>query len=101
MYRTLNRFRHIAMAEGVSLLVLLLIAMPLKYLAGIPQVVRYVGWLHGILFVLYGVYLIKVWIEYKWSFLKAALAFLASFIPFGTFIMDRRLKKEQQLTAAK
>ena len=90
----LHNFRKIAVAEGISFLVLLLIAMPLKYFANFPQGVKYVGWVHGVLFVSFCVLLIQVWGKYKWSFGKAALAFLASLIPFGTFILDRKLKQD-------
>lgn len=90
---TLNRFRSIALAEGVSYLVLLLIAMPLKYLADLPKAVLYTGWVHGFLFVLYCILLLACWIKYKWSFLKTAWAFIASLLPFGTFILDRQLRK--------
>jgi len=91
---TPGRFRIAALAEGVSYLILLLIAMPLKYFGGKPAAVNYVGWAHGLLFVIYGFLLLQVWIQYRWSFLKAALAFIAALLPFGTFVLDRILKKE-------
>ncbi|MGC4232177.1 MAG: DUF3817 domain-containing protein [Niabella sp.] len=84
----------IAFAEGVSYLLLLLVAMPLKYYADFPEAVKYIGWLHGLLFVLFCIYLLKVWIGLKWSFGKALIAFIASLVPFGTFLLDARLKKE-------
>jgi integral membrane protein len=90
----LKNFRMIALAEGWSFLILLFIAMPIKYLAHRPEMVKYVGWAHGILFVLYIIFLLRVWIKLKWSFGKTVIAFLASLIPFGTFILDKRLKKE-------
>ena len=93
---TLNRFRLVAIMEGVSYLVLLGIAMPLKYFAGLPEVVKYTGWLHGVLFVWFMMLLLKVWIKYKWSFGKTLLAFIASLLPFGTFVLDNKLKKEEQ-----
>jgi integral membrane protein len=89
---TLNTFRRIAFMEGISLLVLLLIAMPLKYFAGRPEAVLTVGWAHGILFVLYCVFLAMVWVKYKWTFGKVVLAFVASLVPFGTFWLERRLR---------
>ncbi len=91
---TLGWFRLIALAEGVSYLVLLFIAMPLKYLRGIPDAVQYTGWAHGFLFILYGLLLIKVWVQYNWTFNKAAGAFIAALLPFGTFVLDKKLKKE-------
>jgi integral membrane protein len=75
-------------------LALLLIAMPLKYFYDKPWAVKYFGWCHGVLFVTFGLYLIKVWIKYNWSFTKATGAFVASLMPLGTFFLDRQLKKE-------
>jgi integral membrane protein len=91
----LTFFRQVAMVEGISLLLLLFIAMPLKYFADRPEAVKYVGWAHGVLFLLYLVLLLIVWIKYKWSFLKVVVAFIASLIPFGTFLFERRLKREK------
>ena len=90
----LQQFRTIALTEGISFLILLFIAMPLKYFADWPYAVKYIGWLHGVLFVLYLFFLLKVWIKNKWSFVKVLVAFIASLIPFGTFIFDKTLKKE-------
>ncbi|MCY1689608.1 DUF3817 domain-containing protein [Exiguobacterium sp. SL14] len=91
---TLGQFRMIAILEGISFLVLLLIAMPLKYMADIPQAVSVVGALHGVLFVMYALWLAVVKFKYDWSIIKAAIAFIASFIPFGTFVLDWKLKQE-------
>lgn len=92
--KDLKIFTKIAFLEGISYLLLLLIAMPLKYFANIPEGVKYVGWAHGVLFVLFCVYLLKVWVGLKWPFQKAAEAFIASLLPFGTFVLDARLKKQ-------
>lgn len=91
---TMGKFRLIGIMEGISYLILLLVAMPLKYLAGQPNAVKYFGWAHGVLFVLFGFFLIKVWIKYKWNFGKTTGAFIASLLPFGTFVLDKNLKKE-------
>jgi integral membrane protein len=56
--------------------------------------VRVVGMLHGVLFILYGLLLLQVTISYKWSIWKAIAAFLLSFVPFGTFFLERLLKEE-------
>jgi integral membrane protein len=87
----LGRLRFVAFLEGSSLLVLIGIAMPLKYLVGYPQPVRMVGMAHGVLFILYVVLLIQVTVEYNWGWKKFILAFLASVIPFGTFYADRKI----------
>jgi integral membrane protein len=92
---TLNIFRKIALLEGISYILLLFIAMPLKYWANMPLAVKYTGWAHGLLFVLYAVCLIMAWQEKKWSFGKATLIFLASLLPFAPFVVDRRLKEEE------
>lgn len=91
---SLNIFRKIAIAEGISYLLLLFIAMPLKYWANMPLAVKYTGWAHGLLFVLYAACLIMVWQEKKWKFSKVTLIFLASLLPFAPFIVDKRLKEE-------
>lgn len=86
----LGRFRIIAFLEGVSYLVLLGIAMPLKYLAGIPQAVRVVGMAHGVLFVLFVLLLVQVAAQHNWSFKKSFLSFFSSLVPFGTFYADAK-----------
>ncbi|MBU6159419.1 MAG: DUF3817 domain-containing protein [Bacteroidetes bacterium] len=85
--------RKIGMAEGISFLILVLVAMPLKYFYGLPLAVKYVGWAHGLLFVLYvgGAYYLKL--LSKISFLQFVYAGFAALIPCGTFIFDRQLKK--------
>ena len=87
----MGRLRVVAFLEGVSLLVLLFVAMPLKYLAGQATAVRYVGMAHGLLFVAYVLLVVQVAIGQRWSLGKTALALLASVVPFGTFWADRRL----------
>ncbi|MGA0556649.1 DUF3817 domain-containing protein [Larkinella sp. VNQ87] len=91
----LGRFRFVGILEGISYLVLLGIAMPLKYWAGLPQAVKVVGWAHGVLFIAYLVTLISVTFERRWSFGRVWVAFLASLVPFGTFWLDGRLKQEE------
>ncbi len=92
--KTLSLFLKIGFAEGVSFLILLFIAMPLKYVFGMPMPVRVFGMIHGVLFVGFVVALVKATLEYNWSFKKALIGFLLSFLPFGTFYLDRILKKE-------
>lgn len=96
MKKSYKDFRLIALAEGVSFLVLLLIAMPLKYFADMPLAVTVVGGLHGVLFVVFGVLALKVKIDCKRNFGWLVKAGLASLLPFGTFVMDKQWKKEQE-----
>ncbi len=88
----LKRFRSIGFSEGISYLVLLFIAMPLKYIWMFPLAVKIVGMIHGILFMLYLGLLYKAHTTYKWNWKFSALLFLASLVPFGTFYTDKKLK---------
>jgi integral membrane protein len=92
--KSINRFRYIALAEGISYLILLGIAMPLKYFAEMPKAVSYIGMLHGLLFVAFIMSSFDVMGQMKKSFLWLMKAFLASIIPFGTFWLDRNLKDD-------
>jgi len=89
----INRFRLMGLIEGGSLLVLVFLAMPLKYWAGFPQAVRLVGSLHGLLFILYVTMIIYTTVKVRWSFVWIGSAFAAAFIPFGNIILDRFLQK--------
>lgn len=97
---SLGRFRMVALLEGISYIVLLTIAMPLKYMMGMPMPVKIVGWLHGALFVYYMFCLLQVFIDRRWPVSKAALAFVVSLIPFATFWFDGRLRKEERENTA-
>lgn len=90
----LKSFRVIALVEGISFLVLLLIAMPLKYWAGIPMAVRIVGMIHGVLFVAFLAGLARAATSCSWSLGRCAFAFVASLVPGGTFVLDASLRKE-------
>ena len=85
--------RRITLIEGVSFLVLLGIAMPLKYFAGMPMAVKIVGWAHGLLFVAFCSVLLHTMIRARWSFARAAMVFVASILPFGPFTLDRRMRQ--------
>ena len=95
MKKTYSWFRKIAFAEGVSFLVLLFIAMPLKYFASLPVAVTIVGWLHGLLFIGFIVMMWEVRNEYKKDWAWVGKAFAASILPFGTIVMDREWRKEE------
>ena len=92
----IGRLRLIGLVEGVSFLVLLLIAMPLKYAAGKPDAVFYVGSAHGGLFILYVALAIWVAKLRKWPISRLGTAFVASVLPAGTFVFDASLRREQQ-----
>ncbi|GBG09387.1 hypothetical protein B1748_13960 [Paenibacillus sp. MY03] len=92
----IGRLRFVGLLEGTSFLVLLLVAMPLKYWADIPEAVAVVGALHGGLFVLYLVAAIWAAIRYRWTILKLGAACIASVLPFGPFIFDRKILREEK-----
>ncbi len=86
-----NGFRWIANLEGISFLVLLIIAMPLKYLFDSPWMVQQVGMAHGVLFVAYVVAVLFVRKELGWNVKQTLLALALSFVPFGTFYVTGRM----------
>ena len=86
--------RYSALLEGLSLLLLLFIAMPLKYMFDQPLMVEVVGMAHGVLFILYCVVLLGVGVKFKWLGMPLVLSFIASFIPFGTFYVDSKYFKK-------
>jgi integral membrane protein len=92
--KQLNRFRMVGIAEGISFLVLLLIAMPLKYIFKIPEAVKFTGWAHGALFVTYIMLAFDLFGSLKKNFGWFLKAVGAAFLPLGTFIFDKELKKE-------
>ena len=89
-----------SLAEGVSYLVLLGIAMPLKYAAGMPGAVRVVGMAHGVLFVAYVVTLLAAARAARWPTTKLAVAMIASLVPLGAFWLERRLRREEAAARA-
>lgn len=86
----IKAFRIITLIEGFSLLVLLFLAMPLKYIWNLPQMVQVVGMVHGILFLLFVVLAILVFDELKWSLKTFGMVMLASVIPFGAIYIDKK-----------
>lgn len=92
--RSIQMLRKIGLAEGVSFLLLLFVAMPLKYFMGLPEAVKFAGWAHGVLFVAYSAAVLYVRETCNWSLLKSLMALGAGLLPFGTFLLDRELKKQ-------
>jgi integral membrane protein len=90
----LRQLRVVAFLEGLSFVLLLFVAMPLKYYAGLPLAVRIVGSVHGLLFVAFCWALLRAAIACEWSLRRSSLAFISSLVPFGTFVFDRSLKRE-------
>ncbi len=88
-----GRFRAISLLEGVSYVVLMGIAMPLKYLAGQPLAVRIVGGIHGGLFVLFVIALVAAARAHRWSVRTMAIAMVAALLPLGAFWLERALRR--------
>lgn len=78
-------FTKVAIAEGISYLLLVFVAMPLKYFADLPLAVTYVGWAHGVLFVGYCAFLPVFFFDRDWRFWRTVRAFILALVPFGTF----------------
>lgn len=92
----LKRFRLISVVEGLSFILLLFIAMPLKYVFDMPLAVKYIGWAHGVLFVLYIYVIFPTAKKLNWNFTKTFFGLIAAVLPFGPFIFDRNLKKQEK-----
>ncbi|MBR9913814.1 MAG: DUF3817 domain-containing protein [Algicola sp.] len=89
----LNTFRIVALLEGVSYILLLFIATPIKYLANDPSYVKMLGMPHGILFLAYIVLAIMIGQELKWDRRTLIIVLVASIIPFGTFYIEKKYLK--------
>ena len=89
----IKSLRAIGFLEGISFLLLLFIAMPMKYVWGNPILVKYVGMGHGVLFIAFLVILFVVYEKKKWSLKMFILGLMASILPFGPFVFDHKLKK--------
>lgn len=95
----IGRLRIVALLEGISLLILVLIAVPVKYVFNNPIISEVVGPIHGALFLLYVFYTLSVAVMLKWKFMTTTWkVLLASFIPFGTFYVDKTILSKSQLT---
>ena len=89
MKTNLGRLRALAILEGISYLAFA-ITMPLKYMADITGPNKWVGMVHGFLFIAYCLWVLIVKQEYQWGLKKTVLSLLASLVPFGTFIADKK-----------
>lgn len=88
----MGRLRIVALLEGVTLLVLIFIAMPLKYFFSYPNVSKFIGAIHGGLFLLFVFNTLSIGIEQRWKFTKTTWKVLiACIIPFGTFYIDKKI----------
>jgi len=91
MKNSIKTFSIINTLEGYSYLLLLFVAMPLKYVFGFPLAVKLAGMTHGVLFIAFVFLLIAAWKEAQWGMKENMILFVASLIPFGTFFTKKRI----------
>lgn len=91
MQKSRSQLIQVGHWEGISFLILLFIAMPLKYIYDFPLAVRLVGGAHGVLFILFAFALYKAYKDLPISFNKTVVIFILSFLPFGTFFINKVL----------
>ena len=92
-FNSIQTLRLLGNIEGISYLLLLGIAMPMKYFFGFPMAVKIVGMAHGVLFIAYCLLLALQMKANKWNLLFGIYLFVATLVPFGTFVTDRKLAK--------
>jgi integral membrane protein len=95
---SIRNFLVVGKLEGYSYLILLFVAMPLKYMLDMPEWVRIVGMLHGVLFVTFMFTILVLLLKKLFNLKQAVLAFLLSLVPFGTFFLKRLFKDGQLAT---
>jgi integral membrane protein len=94
-----GRLRILGFLEGISLIVLVFIAVPMKYLAGQPSLVKLIGPIHGLLFTFFVITTLSVATTYRWKFSQTSWkVLLACIIPFGTFYIDKHILSRQNAT---
>lgn len=93
MFSFINIFKIVALLEGISYILLLFIATPIKYIYGNPGYVKMLGMPHGLLFMAYIIIAFMLKKDMKWMTKDFILILLASIIPFGTFYIDRKYLK--------
>jgi integral membrane protein len=89
-----KNYLKVGKIEGYSYLVLLLIAMPMKYFLDLPIAVKVAGMIHGVLFVAFMYILLQLMIDKALSFKQAVFSFVLSIIPFGTFYLKKVIEKD-------
>ena len=97
LHTSIGRLRAIALIEGVSFLLLLGVAMPLKYFAGMPRAVTVAGWLHGLLFIAFCIALAQARQDANWSARQSGTVLIAALLPFGPFVIDKKLRREESV----
>jgi len=87
-----GRLRIIGYLEGLSLLALVFVAVPMKYFFANPNITKILGPIHGAIFLLFLFNTLSVGVEHNWKFKTTTLkVIIACFIPFGTFYIDNKI----------
>lgn len=90
---SITAFRWLSISEGISFLLLLFVAMPLKYIWEMPVFVKVTGMAHGVLFIAYILGAVLMYDKMKWSFKDLAVIMLCAVLPFGPFYVDSKYLK--------
>jgi integral membrane protein len=90
----IGRLRVIAFLEGCSLLLLVFVAMPVKYLLDVPEATQAIGLIHGILFIGFVGTTFVISILHKWNLGRVCVVMASSILPFGTFYVDRKILRK-------
>ena len=85
--RSIQRLRRVSLIEGVSWLLLLFVAMPLKYIADLPMAVKIGGWVHGVLFMWFVLQWQSTRLELDWPARRSIRSFVSALVPFGPWLM--------------
>lgn len=94
------RYRVIAYVVGVGLVILVFIAVPLKYLADQPKLVAIVGTLHGFLYMVYLLMCLELAFRRRWSLVRTVLVMAAGTIPFMSFVAERKVTRDIEADSA-
>lgn len=86
--------RLATLLEGVSLLALVLVAMPMKYALGYPLAVRITGSIHGLLFLWFAASLVAAHAEHEWRLSRSAKLLIGAIVPFGFLYVERALARD-------
>lgn len=97
MKDSLKRFRLISLVEGLSYLILVFFAMPVKYLGDNPFFVKVFGMTHGVLFILFVLFLFDVMRKLKWDLKFSTILFIYSLIPFGFLSIEKKVKTQDEI----
>lgn len=89
----IGRLRILSLIEGLSLVLLVFFAVPMKYMFDLPVFVRVIGMAHGVLFLGLVFMTIMVGIEYGWKFKRIAAILISSVVPFGCFYVEQKIFK--------